>query len=132
MRGQITKAGGNSSITGYVRLPDNTPIEGVTISDGTHVSLTSNTGQFTFFNVINGAYQLTATKAGYTFEPEVGVTPYIVNSQDVFFRNFKATSTVRPIGTVIPTAIPEIIQPLKEILMVTVNMMPLSLEMVIL
>ncbi len=67
---QITFTVGSStySISGRVTNPSNTPILGVTISDGAgNNAITDSNGNYSFHGLVARNYTLTASKSGYSF-----------------------------------------------------------------
>ena len=58
------------SISGYIRTPSGTPINGVAITDGAgHQTSTNASGYYTFSGLEQGTYTLTPARSGYTFDP---------------------------------------------------------------
>ena len=89
LRGQITRAGGEQSISGTVMHPDGSMIDGATISNGTISTTSASDGTYTLNNLINGVYRLTATKEGYNLIPRPETSPVVVNSRDLNQRPFE-------------------------------------------
>jgi alpha-tubulin suppressor-like RCC1 family protein/pimeloyl-ACP methyl ester carboxylesterase len=62
--------GTTSSISGRVTDAGNNPISGVTVSDGTgHTATTDGDGNYTLSGLAAGTYTITPSKSGYTFSP---------------------------------------------------------------
>lgn len=65
-------AGITYSIAGFVKTTSGTPIAGVTMTLGgaaTGTTTTDSLGKYKFAGLLNGAYTVTPSKAGYTFTP---------------------------------------------------------------
>jgi hypothetical protein len=73
------------SITGRVTQPNGQPVPGVTISSSSEMTITSETGQYTFYNILTGTYVLTPTLADYTFQP---ATRTVSLPPDAYGQNF--------------------------------------------
>lgn len=96
LRGQITKAGGSSSVFGAVKKNKILPIPGASLSDGTRTAVTDTNGRFTLSNVPNGVYRLAASAEDLVLNPDTGVSPFIVNGGDVINRNFSVAVQTSP------------------------------------
>jgi photosystem II stability/assembly factor-like uncharacterized protein len=70
--GVFKLASSTFSVSGQVRDARNTPLPGVTISDGAgHSSVTDSSGNYTLSGLTPGSYTLTPTRAGYSFAPPI-------------------------------------------------------------
>lgn len=87
--GLQTLLGNSYSISGTVTLSGSGLI-GVNVTDGTRSATTDSSGNYTISGVSNGTFNLTASKAGFTFTPSpLSVT---VASANQTGRNFTATA----------------------------------------
>jgi len=85
------------TVSGWVTDGSNNPISGVTISDGTgHTTTTDSNGNYTLGGLAAGMYTLTPSKSGYTFSPtsRTVIVPPSKTSQDFVSRRLPQTCTV--------------------------------------
>lgn len=59
------------SISGTIYDSSGSRVEGVEVSDGTNVAITSSAGRYTLTNVAMGTHAVSARKLGYSIEPSV-------------------------------------------------------------
>ncbi len=94
-------------ISGSVEMADSEePLAGVTVSDGQHTDVTGADGLWEFNDVAAGTYTITATRAGYVFDPptidDVAVGPDDGDALGLLFEasleTFDITGTVRTVG----------------------------------
>jgi len=87
------------SISGQVITSNNTPVSGVTLSDGAgHTVATNASGGYTITNLVPGAYTLTPSKSGYTFSP---VTRTVTVPPDATGENFVAQQVYEISGRIL-------------------------------
>ncbi len=78
------------AIIGYVRNPSGAPMAGVTVTlsgDAAKTKKTDSNGRFLFGNLPDGAYAVTPSKAGKTFDP--GSRAVTVSGENVRRQNFR-------------------------------------------
>jgi len=78
------------SITGRITDSSNLPLAGIDVSDGTHSTTTTSTGDYSLNNVSAGSHTLIPTKSNYRFTPAtLSVT---VSSGDLSGQDFVGTT----------------------------------------
>ncbi|NMB98704.1 MAG: hypothetical protein GYA35_00300, partial [Thermoanaerobaculaceae bacterium] len=78
------------SISGTITL-NGSGLSGVTVTAGSATATTSTTGAYTISGLVNGTYNVTPSKSGYTFSPtSISVT---INGANQTGKNFTATAS---------------------------------------
>ena len=83
-------------------------VSGVQVSDGSRTGTSNSNGDYTISNVPNGSYTLTATKAGYAFNPSGWANPVVVSDANVTGHDF-VTPTYTVSGEITGVAVTTVV-----------------------
>ncbi len=86
------------SVSGTVNDWSGSPVQGVTVSDGTRTTTTNTLGRYTLSGLLPGSVTLTPTRAGWAFDP-ANRTVTVPTADTADFTAYQSFQTNLPTGT---------------------------------